>query len=154
MLGGAGTYHFHPSEKVTESVIVSHPLFFARRRSPWTLSQRPRKRSEMICTRPPSVCSRRRASPSGAPPRPSHHGVGLCPCGLYPLHGRGEKTRRPCPPDVRRSGEKSLSPSLGRTACRGGRSVEHGNFEETYEDILEGCEALLKSIRRQGVAGS
>lgn len=29
-----------------------------------------------------------------------------------------------------------------------------GNFEETYEDILEGCEALLKSIRRQGVAGS
>ena len=29
-----------------------------------------------------------------------------------------------------------------------------GNFEETYEDILEGCEALLESIRRQGVAGS
>lgn len=29
-----------------------------------------------------------------------------------------------------------------------------GNFEETYEDILEGCEALLKSIRRQGAAGS
>lgn len=29
-----------------------------------------------------------------------------------------------------------------------------GNFEETYEDILEGCEALLKSIRHQGVAGS
>ena len=29
-----------------------------------------------------------------------------------------------------------------------------GNFEETYEDILEGCEALLKSINRQGVAGS
>ena len=29
-----------------------------------------------------------------------------------------------------------------------------GNFKETYEDILEGCEALLKSIRRQGVAGS
>ena len=28
------------------------------------------------------------------------------------------------------------------------------NFEETYEDILEGCEALLESIRRQGVAGS
>ena len=29
-----------------------------------------------------------------------------------------------------------------------------GNFEETYEDILEGCEALLKSIRQQVVAGS
>ena len=29
-----------------------------------------------------------------------------------------------------------------------------GNFEETYEDILEGCKALLKSIRRKGVAGS
>lgn len=29
-----------------------------------------------------------------------------------------------------------------------------GNFEETYEDILEGCEALLESIHRQGVAGS
>ena len=29
-----------------------------------------------------------------------------------------------------------------------------GNFEETYENILEGCKALLKSIRRQGVAGS
>ena len=29
-----------------------------------------------------------------------------------------------------------------------------GNFEEKYADILEGCEALLKSIRRQGVAGS
>lgn len=29
-----------------------------------------------------------------------------------------------------------------------------GNFEETYEDILEGCEALLKNISRQGIAGS
>ena len=25
-----------------------------------------------------------------APPRPFHHGAGLCPCGLHRLHGRGE----------------------------------------------------------------